>query len=90
MSQLTKADLVAYCARLIDVPGTHIARILDRAMLRMRLALLDGMRVRLEGIGTVERVATQARKARNPRTREVIDVQPGHRIKFRASRDMRG
>lgn len=90
MSQLTKAEIIDYCAQQVDQPKTLIGDVLEAHIACMRMALFGGKRVRLGDIGTVERVATPARKGRNPLTGAAIDVDAAHRLKVRASRKMRG
>jgi nucleoid DNA-binding protein len=48
----------------------------------IRQEIGTGRPVRLRGIGTFSVIDTHARKGRNPRTGEEIDIPAGKRIKF--------
>lgn len=91
MSQLKKSEIVDYCAAQVpEVPRASIGYVLDSYIASLRMALFGGRRVRLETIGTLERIATPARKGRNPATGQSIDIGACHRIRFRISPGMRG
>lgn len=47
-----------------------------------------GNQIALQGFGTFKVVETKAKKGRNPKTGEKIDIPAGRRVKFKASKGL--
>lgn len=73
------------------VQETHIAprqdvkRIIDGFLICLKQALKDGETVKIKDLGTFTPTMTKARKGRNPKTGEVIEIAPRKTIKFKPS-----
>lgn len=87
---LTRKDLIAQTAEILSDAGARMSRadiewVADELLTRITSAVRRGHTVRINGIGTIERVAIAPRMARNPRTGEAFQTRGGHRIRFRPS-----
>lgn len=82
---MKKADfekiVQASCEASTRVAGSCI----DAIFTAIHAALMAGEKVRIEGLGTFEKVDKAARIARHPKTGEKIEVPAGFRVKFKAS-----
>lgn len=54
----------------------------------IKMSLYKGSRVELRGFGHFDAVQYAARKARNPKTGEIIDLPIQHRVKFKAGKTL--
>ncbi|GIV59365.1 MAG: DNA-binding protein [Rhodothermaceae bacterium] len=86
---MTKSDIIDRVAT-----GTGLTKIETEAVINgfiavVKAALRQGERVDLRGFGAFKVQHRAARTARNPRTREEIEVPPQYVPVFKASRELR-
>lgn len=88
---MTKADLVEQVA---DAVGGHVSRrecglVVDAVLDALKDALARGDGIELRGFGTFKVRRRRARKARNPRTGEPVEVPPRDVPVFKPSKHLR-
>ena len=88
---MTKADLVE---QISDAIGPGVTRrdcklVVDGFLAAINEALARGEGIELRGFGTLEVRHRKARKARNPRTGEPVEVPARAVAVFRPSRDLK-
>ena len=87
---MTKSELITYLAE--ENPHLYqrdVERIVTTVFDEIALALSKGDRVELRGFGAFSTREREARKGRNPRTGETVDV-PAKRVPyFKPGKDMR-
>lgn len=81
---LTRAELIASIADATGHPQTAVAGVLDSLFLTVAGAVSQGTKVSIPGWVSFERVATAARKGRNPQTGAEVDIPAGQRVKVTA------
>ena len=88
---MTKADLITAVQKEVgeDVSKVVIGNVLDALVLVSTQTLKDGEAVPLTGLGKFECVKRQARKGRNPRTGDVIDIPSSNAVKFSCSKTLK-
>lgn len=82
----TKTEVVDMIYRELngEVPKSHISAVIDTQNILIVDTLKQGKSFALGRVGKFEVGETAARKGRNPRTGEEIDIPAGKRIKFKA------
>lgn len=81
-----KAELVECVAERTGLPKGDVARVLDELLVEIRRITEDGETVALRGFGTFRMGERAARKGRNPRTGEEIEIAASRSLAFKASR----
>jgi nucleoid DNA-binding protein len=71
---VTKADLVEKVAEKTGLTRTDVAVVVDTFLDSVRKALETGHNIEIRGFGTFKIKLRKARKARNPRTGDVVPV----------------
>lgn len=71
---MTKADLVEQVAEKTGLTRTDVAATVDAFLDAVKRALESGSNIEIRGFGTFKIKPRKARKARNPRTGEVVPV----------------
>lgn len=86
---MTKAELVKLFQEATDLTavqaGEHLARLGDI----MAAELLGGGEVPLPSVGKLAVKQTKARKGRNPKTGEAIDIPAGRKVAVSLSKDFK-
>lgn len=82
---MTKQDLYEKVSENIGISKSTVGKVCDEMIEALKSALKDGEKISLTGFGTFEIVETKARKGRNPRTEEPIDIPAGKKPRFRFS-----
>lgn len=82
---MTKQDLYEKVSENIGISKSTVGKVCDEMIEALKSALKDGEKISLTGFGTFEVVETKARKGRNPRTEEPIDIPAGKKPRFRFS-----
>lgn len=85
----TKSDLIAAVAASTGKPQTVVKEVVDALVVEITDSLLTSQKVQIAGLGTFAVKATAARKARNPRTGDTVDVEAGHKLTFKAASDLK-
>jgi nucleoid DNA-binding protein len=76
---MTKADLVEQVAEKTGLTRTDVAATVDTFLDEVRHSLENGKNIEIRGFGTFKIKPRKARKARNPRTGEIVPV-PNRKI----------
>ncbi|MEE9554319.1 MAG: HU family DNA-binding protein [candidate division Zixibacteria bacterium] len=76
---MTKADLVEKMAEKTGLTRTDVAATVDAFLEAVKRSLENGHNIEIRGFGTFKIKPRKARKARNPRTGEVVPV-PNRKI----------
>lgn len=71
---MTKADLVEKVAEETGLTRTDVAVVVDRFLEVVKKAVEQGHNIEIRGFGTFKIKVRKSRKARNPRTGEVVPV----------------
>ena len=71
---MTKADLVEQVAEKTGLTRTDVAATVDAFLDAVKKALESGSNIEIRGFGTFKIKPRKARKARNPRTGDVVPV----------------
>ncbi len=82
MTKLTKKDLVAELAQMLDLPMTQAEKFLNAYIETVTSNLKKGNEITLTGFGTFKQSKRSARKGRNPQTGAEIDIPASTSVKF--------
>ncbi len=86
---MTKADLVEEISRATGLNKKDTAVIVNEVIANICRALAEGDKVELRGFGSFKVKERRARKARNPRTGESVDVPAKLVPYFKASNELK-
>lgn len=93
---MTKQELVKAVAQAVrtahpdrDVSAVMVEAILDALGDVAAAELLGGGEIPLSGLGKLKSKDVPARKGRNPRTGEVLDLPAGKKVVFAACKDLK-
>ncbi|MEK6582135.1 MAG: HU family DNA-binding protein [Nitrospirota bacterium] len=79
---MTKAELIDKIASGAGLSKTDASKALDAALNAIKASLKKGQKVTLVGFGTFSVSKRKARKGRNPRTGQAINIPAGKAPKF--------
>ncbi len=85
---MNKAELIAAIAEKSGLSKANAKKALDAFIDSISEALANGDRVSLVGFGTWKVAERKARKGRNPRTKEVIEIPAKKVVKFTAGANL--
>ena len=86
---MTKADLVEKVAEKTGLTRTDVAVVVDFFLETVKKSLEGGHNIEIRGFGTFKVKLRKARKARNPRTGEPVDVAAKRVPYFKPGKEMR-
>ncbi|MFZ3138398.1 MAG: HU family DNA-binding protein [Thermodesulfovibrionales bacterium] len=86
---MTKADLIEKMAKDADVSKAVAGRALDSFIDGIEKSVKKGNKVALVGFGTFSLSKRKARKGRNPRTGETINIKAAKVPKFSAGKSFK-
>lgn len=86
---MNKSDLVKAIAADVEVSQEKAAKLLDAVTACITNALATGENVTLVGFGTFSMKKRAARKGRNPKTGEVIDIAASTVPDFKAGKGLK-
>jgi nucleoid DNA-binding protein len=86
---MTKADLVEKVAEKTGLTRTDVAVAIDSVLDAIKKALEEGNNIEIRGFGTFKVKPRKARKARNPRTGEVVPVPDRNIPVFKPSNEFK-
>ena len=90
MRKWTKADIVDAIYNKTSTDRKEIRDLVDLFVEEIKAALISGKVIELRGFGTFEVKIRKGRiKARNPKTGEILSVNPHGIAFFRAGRELR-
>ena len=85
---LTKNDIVRTLAEKYELEIASTRRVVQGTLDMVLDALLKGDKVELRNFGVFEVKRRKARKARNPRTGDRVDVEPKNVVTFKPGKEM--
>lgn len=86
---MTKAELIDKIAAGAGLSKADSSRALDATLDSIKAALKKGQKVTLVGFGTYSVSKRKARKGRNPRTGQVINIPAAKTPKFTAGKALK-
>ena len=86
---MTKADLIEKIAAGAGLSKADASRALDSTLDAIKASLKKGQKVTLVGFGTYSVTKRKARKGRNPRTGQVINIAAAKTPKFTAGKALK-
>lgn len=89
MSKVTKSELVDKMAEAHETTKTVASSILDTVFETMSEALQKGDEVFVHGFGKFEITHRPARKGRNPKTGDPIDIKASKSVRFQPATALR-
>ncbi len=82
---ITKAELVEYLFKMIGINKREAKEVVDSLFEEICLALEQGDNVKLSGFGNFILRDKKERPGRNPKTGEVVVIEPRRVVTFRAA-----
>ena len=90
MDKFTKADIVDAIYNKIGIEHREIRKVVDLFIEEVKTALVSGKIIELRGFGTFEiKIRKGRRKARNPKTGEILSVNSHGVAAFRPGRELK-
>lgn len=86
---MTKAELIDKIASSAGLSKADATRALDSTLNAIKASLKKGQKVTLVGFGTFSITKRKARKGRNPKTGEVINIPAAKTPKFTAGKALK-
>jgi len=86
---MNKADLIKHIVEVADVSQSEATKIYDTFISGIVNTLKSEEKVMLSGLGTLSVTKLAARKGRNPKTGEEIEIAARNKVKFSASKDLK-
>ena len=86
---MTKSDIVDIIAEGTGLTKLETQAVIEGFIATITYSLKKKERVELRGFGNFRPTLRKARTARNPRTREPVDVPEHYTVVFRPSKDLK-
>ncbi|MCY4471345.1 MAG: HU family DNA-binding protein [Kistimonas sp.] len=86
---MTKKELINAIAKSSGITPDQGRKALDCFIAEVKQSLCHNEEVRLAGFGTFALSPRAARKGRNPKTGEELDIAAGFQVKFKAGSDLK-
>lgn len=86
---MTKAELIDRIASGAGISKTDASKALDSTLNSIKASLKKGQKVTLVGFGTFSTKKRKARKGRNPRTGQVINIPAAKVPKFTSGKALK-
>ncbi len=86
---MTKSDIVEHIAERTGLTKTDTALVVEGMIETLKDALISGETVEIRGFGTFKIKQRAARRARNPRTGEPVDIPAKYVPTFKPSRELK-
>ncbi|MCK9193424.1 MAG: HU family DNA-binding protein [Nevskia sp.] len=86
---MNKAELVKMLGETCDVPQAKAEQFLTSLSVIARFTLESGNDLTLPGVGKLKLGRREARKGRNPRTGETVDIPSKNIVKFVPANDLK-
>ena len=88
--KLTKIDLVESVYLNTKIEKQDAQKVIDNLLEQLKSSMSDGKTIELRGFGTFEKRLRKGRaKARNPKTGEIVSVEPHYVAVFRPGRELK-
>lgn len=89
-TKITKNDLVDLVYKSTDVEKQVVQKVFDSLIVSLKESLESGSTIELRGFGTFEPRLRKGRScARNPKTGEILKVDPHYVAAFRAGQELK-
>ena len=85
---MTKKEIVKQISEEVGLPQLKIKEIVQQTFTAIVETLLESGRIELRNFGVFEVKQRKARKARNPRTGDQVDVPPKNVVTFKPGKEM--
>jgi integration host factor subunit beta len=85
---VTKKEIVKQISEEVGLPQLKIKEIVQQTFTAIVDTLLESGRIELRNFGVFEVKQRKARKARNPRTGDKVDVPPKNVVTFKPGKEM--
>jgi integration host factor beta subunit len=86
---MTKAEIVEHIAQTTGLTKTDTSLVVEGMIETLKKALIDGETVEIRGFGTFRIKQRAARRARNPRTGDPVDIPAKYVPTFKPSRELK-
>jgi len=86
---MTKAEIVEHIAQTTGLTKTDTGLVVEGMIETLKRALIDGDTIEIRGFGTFKIKERAARRARNPRTGEPVDIPAKFVPTFKPSRELK-
>lgn len=86
---MTRAELIVNVAEKAKLDRKSAERAVTATFDAIKLALVEGDKVQVLGFGTFENRTRAARKGRNPRTGEEIEIKSSNLPSFKAGKSLK-
>ena len=86
---MTKAEIVEHIAQMTGLTKTDTALVVEGMIETLKEALIEGQTIEIRGFGTFKIKQRAARRARNPRTGEPVDIPAKYVPTFKPSRELK-
>ena len=86
---MTRAELIINVAEKANLDRKAAEKAVAATFETIKLALIEGDKVQVLGFGTFENRKRAARKGRNPRTGEEIEIKPSNLPSFKAGKSLK-
>lgn len=88
--KLTKIDLIESVYLNTKIEKQDVQKVIDNLLEQLKSSMSDGKTIELRGFGTFEKRLRKGRaKARNPKTGEIVSVEPHYVAVFRPGRELK-
>ena len=88
--KLTKIDLVESVYLNTKIEKQDVQKVIDNLLEQLKSSMSDGKTIELRGFGTFEKRLRKGRaKARNPKTGEIVSVEPHYVAVFRPGSELK-
>ncbi|TXD38790.1 integration host factor subunit beta [Lujinxingia vulgaris] len=86
---MTKSELIELVSQRIDLPKNHAEEIVNAVFDAMSDALMEDERIEVRGFGSFSIRNYRARKGRNPRTGDEVQVAAKKSVHFKVGKELR-
>jgi nucleoid DNA-binding protein len=87
MSSITKADIVEKISKSTGISKVETKAVVEGIVASIVEAIIEGNKVELRGFGVFNSKKRKPRKARNPRTGEIVELKERNEPLFKPSTD---
>ena len=87
---MIKIDIATTLMQTLPVSKATALQVVNLLTERMKLALLDGHRIEIRGLGVFEPRPRKRGTGRNIKTGESVAIQKGQSIRFMPGKELRG
>lgn len=86
---MNKKELIKFLSEEMGMSKAHTEVMFEEMFAAIGKALTDGKDVSIPRFGKFQISTSEARKGRNPKTGEEIDIPAKNRVKFKASKSLK-